>query len=577
MRSVAAGDTRESLTLLQGGKVEPQFAHLLGEIPLLNQVENPVPREGGLVECFVPTELIDHEEVPVKHEWAEALAVNMRGRADEIGSGTGQKTPIQLGWIHGEDLFKIVDGFHRDAALVINKTPSVFSTVENTTWDRLYDERILTAKDHAHVRFSRVVRWMQEVWQHSGLSDQMQLKQAILLYRYDTSGQRLALEGQQVDAAKEWVARKEAKWDLAAMTIYEYLESAEQVDPALVAAVRVKRSGHKLEAPTQPIIKIFSKDLPGDFVLQNLVWRVARDNNLSGPQVKAVAELVRNKDAAAAQAAIEQHGDIGNIKPSHGETKQRQQRRRSDPRHKGLAVLDGAAEEIERVNARVLASLERGEPVDAKMVANLNATIARAKRLQKSLGTLAANISRLKEQAPRPQEISAKAPPVHTIPTRQQVTRWITGHKATTLENADRRPQARNRSVTLELPSFGKFTDSDWASLEPHVRFALTLDHPKITKLTSHTGLAFFAEVLQRSHIESDGPLPHQAPAVQEHVRTLNTTLALLGKELGRKIIAGKDGRAVITTDGKKYLKEIVTNAQLANDDTGRSQGSAAG
>ncbi len=162
---------------------DEQLRRAMATIPLLSLVERPVARDGGLVECFVPSHLIDHEEVPVHHEWAESLAAQMVERSIELGEGTGQKTPIQLGWIFGQDLFKIVDGFHRDKALVINQIPSIFSSVEHTTWDRLYDERISQAKDNAHVRFSRVVRWMQEVWQHSGLSDQMQLKQAIILYR----------------------------------------------------------------------------------------------------------------------------------------------------------------------------------------------------------------------------------------------------------------------------------------------------------------------------------------------------------------------------------------------------------
>ena len=177
-------------------------------IPLLAQTAVLYERDGGLYECYVPAELIDHEEVPVKEEWAASLARQMRQKATERG-GTGQQTAIRLGWIEGENKFRIIDGFHRDAALIQNGEPLIYATVERTDWDTLYDDRIFTAKDHAHVRFSRVVKWIQEVWEYSGLNKDLTVEQAILLYRHETDGSKLGIDPQIVQSAKDWVARKE--------------------------------------------------------------------------------------------------------------------------------------------------------------------------------------------------------------------------------------------------------------------------------------------------------------------------------------------------------------------------------
>jgi len=279
---------------------------LLPTIPLLGQVEIIGVREGGLVECYVPTELIDHEEVPVKEEWATSIAKQMRWTAAHEG-GSGQQTPIQIGWIDGESKFKIIDGFHRDAALIINGEERIYATAKRTDWNSLYDSRIFTAKDHIHVRFSRVVQWIREVWQYSGIAEKMTVEQAVLLYRFDTDGSKLGIAQADVEAAKEWVKRKESQWEMAAMTIHSHLKVAEHVDPRLVHSTREKRSGHVLEAPTQSILKQLSEILPGkaNFGLQNIVVATAIAHNLKSPQVKALSLALKSKGEDSAQTFID--------------------------------------------------------------------------------------------------------------------------------------------------------------------------------------------------------------------------------------------------------------------------------
>lgn len=354
------------------------------ELRLLDQVHIIGTREGGLVDCMVPTELIDHEEVPVKKEWAEDLAAQMNEMA-ELRGGTGQLSPIILGQIEGESSFKIIDGFHRDAALKLNGEDHVYATVKQTDWDELYDVRIFTAKDHAHVRFSRVVQWIREVWELSGLSDQLTVEQAVLMYRFDTDGSKHGLDPDYVGKAKAWIKRKEELWGMAAMTFHGYLKVAEHVDPALVHSTREKTSGKSLEAPTQQIIRVFSEQIPDRFDLQNLVMRTAMERNLKGPDVKTVSVKVKNcktvEEAEAVIAAL----DWNNLKPEYGETKKKALRQAYDPRNKGATVLAKVGLELSSIADRIDQSIDRGEEVTPEMANNVRMARARAERLARSL------------------------------------------------------------------------------------------------------------------------------------------------------------------------------------------------
>jgi hypothetical protein len=544
----------------------PLGANNFPAIPLLAQAEVLYERQGDLYECYIPVELIDHEEVPVQEEWAESLARQMRQKADNRG-GSGQQTPIRLGWIEGEAKFRIIDGFHRDAALMKNGEDTIYATVESTDWDTLYDDRIFAAKDNAHVRFSRVVKWIQEVWEHSGLSDEMTVERAILLYRFDTDGSKLGIDSQVVQSAKDWIIRKEQQWDIAAMTIHSYLQTADSVDPLLVNSTRDKKSGKALFAPTQQIIKIFSNNLPNEFALQHVVWEQAKTYNLKGPQVKALCSLVRGKDAAEAQSILSE-ADIANIKPAYGRTKEQILRRAADPRHKGATALKAARLEILQVEQRVQQSLDRNEEVDSDMIQNLNETVREARALQTQLGSLATKLTALKAR-----NQSAENAGTDTSLNRQITERAYTKHQDETARNQGRKPEPRLRAsqLAIELPTFGKFSHEDWGSLEPHYRLALSLDHPGIQEETFNSTIALLSAAFKLSVLPEETEKYDNSPLeiAAEAQRLTKFLTSSSPREVGPIVMREKaSNRVKLTPTGRSYLKEVATNTLLAVDDS---------
>lgn len=356
-------------------------------------------RAGGIIDCFVPTQLIDHEEVPVKEEWAAALAEQMREIANTDG-GTGQQTAITAALVNNESLIKIIDGFHRDAAMTINDEPMRFLSITAKTWDDLFTQRIFTAKDHAHVRFSRVVHWIRQAWQYSGVSDKMSIEQAIVLFRFKTSGSKLKLDPADVGLAKAWVERKQHQWGLAAMTIHSHLKIAEHVDPRLVHATREKKKGNALDAPTQSILVMFSEQLADRYDLQNAVMEVAMARNLKSAEIRAVCTRIASCPSYLAAQEIIAEINWDELKPEYKETKLRALRRRFDARHNGGAVLDAAADNIASALARARQSEERAEEVTDEMLLQIDAAKLRVSQLIRQLGLLGTKLDDLKARAP---------------------------------------------------------------------------------------------------------------------------------------------------------------------------------
>ena len=371
--------------------------------PLIERTKVTGTREGGIVDCWVPIELIDHEEVPVKEEWARSLANEMLEISKTRG-GTGQLSPVIFGLIKGENSLKIMDGFHRDAALKINGEERIYAAVQLTDWDGLYDVRIFTAKDHAHVRFSRVVQWIREVWAYSGLDDRMTLEQAILLYRFGRGGEKLGLSPDDVGAASVWVARKEQQWDMAAMTIHGHLKVAETVDPKLVHSAREKKKSDALEAPTQVILRMFADQIPNNFDLQNLVMEQAMAHNLTGPEVRSLCSSVTGRNLEEAQAVMA-NIDWDNWEPRYHEKKQRALRRAHDAKFKGANVFARVGWEIQSIMRRARLSAERGEEIDAQMEENIRDAIERADSLQAEIGKVAIALGQLLGEEARVRDI----------------------------------------------------------------------------------------------------------------------------------------------------------------------------
>ncbi len=375
-----------------------------------HRIDIKVVREGGLVDCFIPFDLIDDEEVPIDENYARDLADQFAQEAEEAG-GTGQHSATTLGLIDGESKLKISDGFHRTAALKIRGEDTLYATVKLTDWDGLYRNRILQAKDNAHVRFSRVVQWMREAWSLSELSKLMvrtpggglepfTIEQAASLFGQKGSGTGLGLSTDEVTAAKAWIARKEQQWQVAAMTIHADLKVAEHVDPALVHATRPKTSSNSLEAPTQSILKVFSEELPDRFELQQVVMKTAMGHNLQAPGVRALSQHVSDCiSARAAQLRIAKI-DWDTWQPEYSKRQQRDHRLAHHPGHKGATVLDKAMHEIRSTTERTDLAIERKEEITAEMRAKIIGARERAEALVTEVGGLIMKLYELLGEKP---------------------------------------------------------------------------------------------------------------------------------------------------------------------------------
>jgi hypothetical protein len=389
-----------------GGNLDPALfnskSKSLLEFPLMSRIEvRGAPDSDGIIDCRVPIKLINHEEVPVDKRWASSLASQMhdlaialtnqgqqRDMAEAVEAGTGQLTPILLGLIEGEKKFRIIDGFHRDAALIINGVKIARARVMLTDWNELYDIRIFTAKDHDDVKFSRVVRWINEVWRYSGLANRLSVEQAILLYRYDTSGSNLGLTEEEVVAAREWVAKKEKLWEMPAMTMRDLLVVAGAVDPTIVQASRKRNKKGPLEAPTKAIIDTLSKNLPGDFALQEVVVKATLANQLSSTKVTTLCQLVKGltKEEAVQKLA---ELDWETLQPTHADSHARHLRQKYSALARGALVLDQAAWEIHNVSRRADLSFDRQERVTTGLERkNVEAALSKANLLADDLGKL---------------------------------------------------------------------------------------------------------------------------------------------------------------------------------------------
>lgn len=350
-------------------------------------------REGGLIDCWVPTDLVDNEEVPVKEDHVVSIMGDMNRIAKKYG-GTGQLSPIVLGLAEGEEKLRIIDGFHRSAALKMRGDDQIYATVKLTDLDTLYDERIFNAIDHSHVKFSRVIQWVRESWQISGLADDLTVEQAILLFRFQSSGKKLQLTEEQVERAKAWVSNKETQWGIKAMTIHDDLKIAEQVHPSLVHSTREKKRGDILEAPTKAILQAFSKIIPKQFDLQLFIMDIAKQQNLVGPKVKHLCSLLNGKsldEAASATSVI----DWDTFEGQFSDTKNRSLRRAADPRHKGARVFDAATDQIDKVAQRVGQFLDREEDITPEMRAKIAEAQSALREMIEKAGSLALELEEI--------------------------------------------------------------------------------------------------------------------------------------------------------------------------------------
>lgn len=264
---------------------------------VLSQVEVVIEREGGIIEAYVPIDIINQEDVAVDQSHVVELAESIKQESQK-NQTTGQLTPVLLGHLPGEDKLRIIDGFHRVPAVKMTGNSQVYATVKtDCTFEDITDLRIVAAKSHKKVKFSRIVEWVEEAWATTPWADRVEVGSAFVLALLNNSGGRTGSNGNRLSpneivAVKEWVHRKCGQWDVSVNYVDRYLRTARTADPELVRVARERTSGHKLEEVTPKHLEQIARHLPNEYMLQNIVARAAVNNTLTVPQTQALSLAV---------------------------------------------------------------------------------------------------------------------------------------------------------------------------------------------------------------------------------------------------------------------------------------------
>ncbi len=251
----------------------------------------------------MPIELINQEDVAVDREHVRALAESMQNESNGSGNITGQLTPALLAEVPGEDKFVILDGFHRISALDSNGEEQVYSTVKlDCTPADVIDIRIVAAKSHKKVKFSRIVEWVEDAWAQTEWSDSINVSSAFIMTLLNSSGKGRVkkedkLDDETVLQIKGWVQQKCHEWDISVNHVERYLRTAREADPALVKRAMERKSGHKLEDITPMHLTKITKHLPGEYTMQQVVASAAIANTLTIAQTDALSLAVSRADS----------------------------------------------------------------------------------------------------------------------------------------------------------------------------------------------------------------------------------------------------------------------------------------
>ncbi len=260
---------------------------------LLDQVTVVTEREAGLIEAYVPMHLINREEVAVDQEHANELALSIEKESNKNGN-IGQLTPVLLAQVEGSDQFYILDGFHRCSALNSLGKEEIYATIKtDCTFEDVIDIRIVSAKSHKSVKFSRIVEWVEQAWDETEWSDRVGLSLAFQLAFLKTStGGRVGLSKDEAEAIRQWVQEKCKQWEVSPNRVQGFLRTAQHADPKLVKTARERKTGHKIEAVTPDHLKEIARLLPDDYSLQNRIAEAAIKNILTVPQTSALSLAV---------------------------------------------------------------------------------------------------------------------------------------------------------------------------------------------------------------------------------------------------------------------------------------------
>lgn len=254
-------------------------------------------REGNLVEAYVSVGLIFGEDVPVDEDHVKELAASIE-KESSLENSTGQLSPILLAQVNDFDKLVVIDGFHRAKAMEQLGKEKVFATVKlDSDWDDVTDLRIITAKSHKSVRFSRIVEWVEESWARTEWSDMVNASSAFqITFLPSSTGRRSGLSAEDTEGVRKWVRTKCEQWGVPPSHIDRYLRTARQAAPDLVKEARERKGGHKLEAITPRHLEGIVKYLPNNYELQRLTAAAAREHTLTVPQTKALSLAISKAD-----------------------------------------------------------------------------------------------------------------------------------------------------------------------------------------------------------------------------------------------------------------------------------------
>lgn len=202
----------------------------------------------------------------------------------------------------GEIVYDIIDGFHRCSA---KKRDSELSGVDQLlvavvlygcSDEEMFDLRVLAANSVRSVSFPRIVTWMQRSfeqtkWYEKGLT----LSQIVsMAYRKETEKSNLGLSNEEITQAKEWVVSKAKKWNQTLSTLYNNTKSTENADPELIKRVRIGSGGkHDKRGTLNPAkLKAITDELPGEYILQNIVADIVCAKNLDRKQTSLISRAV---------------------------------------------------------------------------------------------------------------------------------------------------------------------------------------------------------------------------------------------------------------------------------------------
>lgn len=249
-------------------------------------------RQGGLVEAFVPIKVVYREDVAVDETHVLELAGSIDAESRQ-GTHAGQLSPVLLGVVPDLSQLPIIDGFHRVAALDRLGRERVFATIKpDSSWEDIYDLRILTAVSHKTVQFARLMSWVDDAWERSPWNERLKASQAFTLKLPGMTGSRLGLSPDEATAIREWVDRKCEQWRVSPVKIYQNLSTAQIADPDLVQQARARAGGRTLEALTPQHLTAVAQTLPHRFELQREVASAAMEHRLTVRSTQALATAV---------------------------------------------------------------------------------------------------------------------------------------------------------------------------------------------------------------------------------------------------------------------------------------------